>query len=55
VVKNGFVRKKERYLCKNCSRTFVIEDAKKKESLKVKKALAVILYSLGKASLVGTF
>ncbi|GAB6161195.1 hypothetical protein JCM12298_30580 [Desulfothermus naphthae] len=50
VVKNGFVRKKQRYLCKNCSRTFVIGDARRKESLKVKKALAVILYSLGKAS-----
>jgi len=50
VIKNGFVRKKQRYLCKNCSRTFVMGDARKKESLKVKKALAVILYSLGKPS-----
>ena len=50
IVKNGFVRNKQRYLCKNCSRNFVIGDARVKESVVVKKALCVILYSLGKAS-----
>ena len=30
VIKNGFVRKKQRYLCKNSSRTFVIGNARKK-------------------------
>ena len=50
VVKNGFVRKKQRYFCKSCSRNFVIGDGRRKESVAIKKALCVILYSLGKAS-----
>ena len=50
VVKNGFVRNKQRYLCKNCTYNFVEGDARRKESVAVKKALSVILYSLGKAS-----
>ena len=50
VVKNGFVRKKQRYLCKSCGDNFVLGDARREESVAVKKALSVILYSLGKAS-----
>ncbi len=50
IVKNGFVRKKQRYLCKSCDCNFVNGDARLKESVAVKKALSVILYSLGKAS-----
>lgn len=50
IVKNGFVRKKQRYLCASCGCTFVKGDARLKESVAVKKALSVILYSLGKAS-----
>ena len=50
VVKSGFVRKKQRYQCNNCGYNFVDGDARKKESVAAKKALSVILYSLGKAS-----
>jgi transposase-like protein len=50
VIKNGFVRKKARYKCKSCGYNFVLGDARLKKNLAVKKALAVILYSLGKAS-----
>jgi transposase len=50
IVKNGHVREKPRYKCKDCGYNFVDGDARLKESLVVKKALAVILYSLGKAS-----
>ena len=50
VVKNGEVREKQRYLCKLCAYNFIEGDGRVKESLVVKKALAVILYALGKAS-----
>jgi transposase len=49
-VKNGKVREKSRYKCKQCGLNFVEGDRRGNESLAVKKALAVILYSLGKAS-----
>jgi transposase len=49
-VKHGFVRGKQRYRCKRCGYHFVEGDERVNESLPVKKALAVILYSLGKAS-----
>ena len=49
-VKNGKVRGKARYKCNKCSLNFVEGDERVNESLVVKKALAVILYSLGKAS-----
>ena len=49
-VKNGFVREKPRYKCKDCGYNFVEGDGRMKDSVVVKKALAVILYSLGKAS-----
>lgn len=49
-VKNGKVRGKTRYKCKKCGLNFVEGDGRVNESLVVKKALAVILYSLGKAS-----
>lgn len=50
VVRNGKVRNKARYKCRNCGLNFVEGDGRVNESLVVKKALAVILYSLGKAS-----
>lgn len=50
VVKNGFVRNHQRYYCKNCKYNFIEGDARINSSLPVKKALAVILYSVGKAS-----
>src|SRR5262249_30735790 len=49
-VKHGMVRKKQRYRCKGCGYNFVCGDGRVKESVGVKKALAVILYSMGKAS-----
>lgn len=49
-VKNGIVRDKPRYKCKECGLNFVEGDARTNDSVVVKKALAVILYSLGKAS-----
>lgn len=50
VVKNGEVRGKQRYRCKLCAYNFIEGDRRINESLVVKKALAVILYALGKAS-----
>ena len=49
-VKHGMVRGKQRFSCKTCGYHFVSGDQRVKESVVVKKALAVILYSLGKAS-----
>jgi transposase len=49
-MKNGTVRGKTRYRCKDCSYNFIKGDERIKENLVIKKALAVILYSLGKAS-----
>ena len=49
-IKNGHVRDHIRYRCKNCQYNFIEGDRRVKESTAVKKALAVILYSLGKAS-----
>lgn len=50
MVKSGFVRGKQRYRCNKCGCNFIEGDLRIKEELIVKRALAVILYSLGKAS-----
>ncbi|EKE10532.1 MAG: hypothetical protein ACD_16C00013G0003 [uncultured bacterium] len=50
IVKNGIVRGKARYKCKACGYNFIEGDKRIKENLVVKKALATILYSLGKGS-----
>ena len=50
VTRNGKVRGKQRYKCKDCGLNFVDGDQRVKGSVVIKKALAVILYSLGKAS-----
>ena len=50
LVKHGFVRGKQRYYCKECQYHCIAGDKRINENLPVKKALAVILYSLGKAS-----
>lgn len=50
VVKNGTVRQKQRYKCKSCSYNFVDGDERSTYTAKIKRALSVILYSLGKAS-----
>jgi transposase len=49
-IKNGFVRGKQRYKCHTCHYTFVVGDERHKLETDLKKALSVILYSLGKAS-----
>lgn len=50
LTKNGVVRGKLRHKCKDCGLNFVEGDRRTKDSLAAKKALAVILYSVGKAS-----
>ena len=49
-VKNGKVRGKQRYRCKQCGYNFVEGDAGSNEKIAAKKAMPVLLYSLGKAS-----
>jgi len=49
-VKNGFVRHKQRYKCHSCGYNFVLGDERHKQETEIKKALSIILYSLGKAS-----
>jgi len=49
-VKNGIKRKKQRYLCKECGYNFVIGNAHSSPQKQAKKALVVMLYSLGKGS-----
>ena len=49
-VNNGIVRGKRRYRCKVCAYNYTEGDARVVETLIVKKALAVLLYALGKAS-----
>ena len=50
VVKNGFVRGKQRFRCKDCLFNFVEGDARTNEKIAAKKAMCIILYSLGKGS-----
>jgi hypothetical protein len=49
-VKNGKVREKQRFRCKDCGFNFVEGDARTNEKIAAKKAMLVLLYSLGKAS-----
>ena len=49
-VKNGFVRGKQRDKCHACGYTFVLGDARHSHATEIKKALAIILSSLGKSS-----
>ena len=49
-VKNGFVRGKQRYQCRDCGYNFVLGDERHSHTTEIKKALCIILYSLGKAS-----
>ena len=49
--KNGFSMKgKQRYRCKDCGLNFTEGDNRKNPETAVKKALAVMLYALGKSS-----
>ena len=49
-VRNGKVRGKQRFRCKECGFNFVVGDARTNEKIAAKKAMLVLLYSLGKAS-----
>ena len=50
IVKNGVVRRKQRYKCKGCGYNFVAGDDRADPNAAVKRAFVVILYSLGKGS-----
>ena len=50
IVKNGKVRGKQRFLCKKCGYNFIEIDMRKRPQDAAKRALAVILYSMSKAS-----
>lgn len=50
IVKNGIVRGKQRYRCKDCGCNFVGGDGRKKPNAAVRRAFAVIFYALGKGS-----
>jgi hypothetical protein len=50
LVKNGSVRGQQRYCCRSCGLNFVVGDERVKEDTAIKRAFAVILYSLGKSS-----
>jgi len=49
-VKNGIIRGKQRYKCKNCGHNFTEGDQRTNDKVIAKKALCTILYSLNKAS-----
>lgn len=48
--KNGVIRGKQRYKCKSCGRNFLEKDGRTKDSTVAKRALAVVLYTLSKAT-----
>ena len=50
VIKNGQVRNQQRYRCKDCGYNFIKGDRRVKRDTAIKRAFAVILYSVGKAS-----
>jgi len=50
LIKNGKVRNKQRYLCKDCGYNSVEGDARTNDKVAARKALCIMLYSLGKGS-----
>ena len=50
IIKNGNARGKQRFKCKICGYNFVQGDRRVKHETSIKRAFAVILYALGKAS-----
>jgi transposase len=46
-VKNGLVRKKQRWLCKGCGFNFTEGDRRKERTTSQQRALAVLLVSMG--------
>jgi len=50
VTRNGIVRKKQRYKCKECGLNFVEGDERTSAGIVALKALVVLFYALGKGS-----
>lgn len=50
VIKNGFVRGKQRFFCKECGANFIEGDGRTNEEIVLKKCVGILLYSLGKVS-----
>jgi len=50
VIRNGMVRGNQRYKCKSCSYNFIVGDRRTNQATEIKKALSIILYSIGKSS-----
>ena len=48
--KSGMVNDKQRYFCKDCGYHFTEGDGRVNEQVVIKKALCVVMHSLGKAS-----
>jgi len=51
IVKNGYVRNKQRFLCKGCGYNFVEGDERVRHENTIKRAFCILLYTMGK----GTF
>lgn len=49
-VKNGMVREKQRYLCKQCGYHFVYGDQREKSTATIAKALCTVFHALGVTS-----
>ena len=49
-IRNGVVRGNQRYKCKSCSYNFIVGDRRINQATEIKKALSIILYSIGKSS-----
>ena len=50
VRRNGIVRGNQRYKCKACDYNFILGDRRTDQATEIKKALSIILYSVGKSS-----
>ena len=50
IVKNGIVRKKQRFKCKSRGCNFIIGDSRINPAVELKRHTCVLFYSLGKAS-----
>jgi transposase len=50
VIKNGAVRTRQRYRCKDCGYNFVVGDRRSDDLLPVKKNLAILIHGLSQAS-----
>ena len=50
IIKNGMMRKKQRYKCKSCGCIFIIGNSRINPATELKRHTCVLFYSLGKAS-----